>query len=72
MGNKFARQHLEQARDDDLPVRLVIARAEDTAPIDAGEDASNVRKSFGVRQDLVGRVSQFDGDEFELVFVRED
>jgi hypothetical protein len=45
-----------------------MARAEDTGPIDEGEDASKVAKTFGVREDLVGTLIEFDGDELVIDF----
>lgn len=71
-GNNLLRDHLTRAMSEDLPVRLVIARTEETDIVDAGEDASKVAKSFGVREDVVGRVVAFDGDVFEFEFKRKD
>jgi hypothetical protein len=41
---------------------------QDTAVVDAGEDASNIRKTFHVRKDLVGQIVSFDGDKYVLDF----
>jgi hypothetical protein len=71
-GNNLLREHLNKAVTDNLPIRLVIARTESTAVIDSGADASQVSKSFGVREDVVGRVLSFDGDAFEFEFTRRD
>ncbi len=67
-GKKMLLKHLHQAHDEKLPVRLVIATAEDTAIIDAREDASEVRKSFHIREDFVGQVVSFDGDAYVIDF----
>jgi hypothetical protein len=64
-GNNLLREHLERAIEENLPVRLVEV-------IDSGADASQVSKSFGVREDLIGRVVRFDGDQFEFEFTRAD
>ena len=70
-GNNLLRDHLNKALADDLPVRLVIAKTEATDIVDSGQDASQVSKTFGVRDELMGRVISFDGDNFEFEFVRE-
>lgn len=67
-GNNLLREHLVQAQEQGLVVRLVIAHATDTAPVDAGGDASVVEKTFDAREDLVGRVVEFDGDAFVIDF----
>jgi hypothetical protein len=51
-----------------LQVRLVIATAEDSDAVDAGGDASNVKETFHVREDVLGQVTSFDGDAFEIAF----
>ena len=70
-GNNLLREHLTRALADDLPVRLVIARTDATDIVDSGQDASQAAKTFGVREDLVGKVVAFDGDHFEIEFVRD-
>ena len=67
-GNNLLREHLLRAVDEGLPVRMVIARTKATTEIDAGADASSVPKTFGVREDLVGKVVSFDGDNFVIDF----
>ena len=53
-------QHLVLARDGDLPVRLVIVTpAKGPSP-----------KIIAVRPDLVGKVTEFDGDHFVVDFSR--
>lgn len=68
-GSNLLRTHLEQAVADDPPVRAVIAYTEDRALIDAGQDASKVKKSFAVKPNWIGKVTAFDGDEFRIEFV---
>jgi hypothetical protein len=52
--------HLEQAQRDELNVRLVIAHWS------AG--ANSTAEYFHVRPDVVGRVTEFDGDRFVIEF----
>lgn len=53
-------QHLLAARDGSLPVRLVIV----TAP------KGTTPRIISVRPDLVGKVTEFDGDRFVVDFSR--
>ena len=69
-GNNLLREHLNAAVDGGIDVRLVTARTDKTELVDSGEDASQVEKSFGVRDDVIGKVILFDGDEFVIEFVR--
>ncbi len=71
-GTNLIRTHLNQALTEGLPVRLVIARTKQTDVVDSGSEAQSVEKTFGVREDLVGRVVTFDGETFVVDFVRED
>ena len=70
-GNNLLREHLEKAVAGELPVRLVVARTDATDIVDSGQDASQAPKTFGVREDLIGKVVAFGGDYFEIEFVRE-
>jgi len=63
LGTSLLSEHLTLARAGDLPVRLVIAHAEEAV----GGKSS---RSFHVRPDLVGKVTEFDGDHFVVDFTR--
>ena len=69
-GNNLLRQHLNQVKADNLDIRLVLVRTIETGVIDSGDDASKVKKTFYVREDLVGTLVKFDGDEFVIDFTR--
>jgi len=69
-GNNLLRQHLEEATDKNLDIHLVLVRTDETEVVDAGGDASKVKKSFSVRQDIIGKLVEFDGDKFVIDFVR--
>jgi len=71
-GTNLIRGHLNQALAENLSVRLVIARTTETDVVDSGHAASSVSKTFGVREDLVGKVVTFDGDTFIIDFDRGD
>ena len=68
LGNNLLRTHISRAFSNSLPVRVVVATAKDTNAIDHGNDASKVKKTFHVREDLVGKVIAFDGDDFIIEF----
>ena len=69
-GSNLLRTHLEEAVAGNLDVRLVIARTSDEAAVDRGEDASKLSNTFAIRDDLVGKVAEFDGDHFIIEFRR--
>jgi len=69
-GTNLARRHLEQALRDGLQVRLVIGTSGDPKSVDAGASASDSPKTYHVREDLVGRVVEFDQDRFVIDFAR--
>ena len=54
-------QHLAQARDGALPVRMVVTT-----------QAEEKTRSFHVRPDLIGKVVKFDGDHFVVDFTRRE
>lgn len=68
LGRQLLREHLQKAVSDRLNVRLVVARTVDTRVVDQGKDASKIKKSFHVRDELVGLISSFDGDNFVIEY----
>jgi hypothetical protein len=70
-GNELLKEHLEQAIRDDMPVRLVMAQTDDKEAVASGAAVSSVKKSYSIRKDLVGHVTEFDGDHFRIEFRRE-
>ena len=71
-GNNLLREHLERAISEGLVVRLVMASATDMFTVNSGKSAAGIANSFSVREDLVGSVTNFDGDEFVIEFVASD
>jgi hypothetical protein len=69
-GKRLLGDHLSQAKAGNLPVRLVVAIADDPAAVDAGGDASKIGKTFDVRPDAIGRVVEYDGERFAIEFRR--
>jgi hypothetical protein len=68
VGNNLLKSHLVKAHSEALPVRLVIATAESPEEVESVDDASKIKKTFSVREDLVGRVTSFDGDNFVIEY----
>jgi hypothetical protein len=71
-GKKLFIEHLSKAYDEQLPVRLVIVSTKDTAIVDAGEDASKLKKTFDVKKDIVGKVISFNGDDYMIDFRKQE
>jgi hypothetical protein len=55
-------EHLTRARDEDLPVRMIVNFPERERTGKAG--------GYHVRPDLIGKVVAFDGDHFVIDFTR--
>ena len=70
LGNSLLREHLTLAIVQNLPVRLVVATTADVQAVESGHDGSKVKKTFHVREDVVGRVASFDGDHYVAEFRR--
>jgi hypothetical protein len=70
LGNSLLLEHLGRAMAENLPVRMVVATTTDIQAVESGHDGSKVRKTFHVREDLVGRVASFDGDNYVVEFRR--
>jgi hypothetical protein len=49
---------------------MVVATTTETEAVDQGHDASTVKKTFHVREDVLGRVTTFDGDNYTIEFRR--
>lgn len=67
-GNQEFRENLAKALREKSRVRLVISSTEETGHVESGRDASKVKKEFHLREDLVGEVVQYDGDNYLIRF----
>lgn len=65
-GNAHFAEHLKQALADKLPVRIVIAVASDPEGLERGDDVTAMKKTYLVRDDVIGRIELFDGDNFHI------
>lgn len=69
-GKNLLIRHLRKARDESLPIRLVVATTDQSDVVDRGEPADKIKKTFHVKAEVVGRVTLFDGDNFQIEFRR--
>ena len=70
-GNQEFRENVARAFKEKSEVRLVVATTEDEAYVESGQDASRINKYFHVREDLIGRVVEYDGDVYVFRFSKE-
>lgn len=69
-GNAEIRANIAQAFAAGSRVRLVVARTNDVALVEAGEDASKAPKEYYLEEDVVGRVTEWDSDRYAITFTR--
>lgn len=69
-GNREFRENVAKAFTTKSRVRLVIVRTDDIERVEAGEDASKVRKEFFLKEDVTGEVVELDGDRYVFRFTK--
>lgn len=67
-GWNLLRRHLEMTLAGKLEVRLVLAKTDNPAAVAKGGDASKLNNTFSIREDLIGRLTHYDGDRFTIEF----
>lgn len=67
-GNKEFRENLTKAFNINANVRLVIVRTEEKEKVESGVDASTIKKNFSIREDLIGKLIKWDGDNYTFSF----
>ncbi|MGV7245846.1 hypothetical protein [Caballeronia sp. M23-90] len=68
LGHKLFAEHLRQAFEVNIPLRAVVATADGASLVDDGKDGSTIRKKFHLWREVVGKVREFDGDNYLIVF----
>ncbi len=68
-GKHFFRRHLQQALDEGLPIRVVVATSERPGEVTAG-NAARTHNDFEPDFSLVGQVASLNSNGFELMFER--
>jgi hypothetical protein len=69
-GNKEFRENVQKAFEMNASIRLIIVRTNEVARVEAGEDAGKIPKEFEVRDNLIGRVIEWDGENYAFRFTR--
>lgn len=69
-GNNEFRENIDKAFTLSSPVRLVIVRTEEIERVEAGEDASKVKKDFFLKEEVVGKVTEWDHDRYAITFTK--
>ena len=69
-GNREFRENVAKAFEANADVRLVIVRTEEVERVEAGEDGGKIKKDFFVREDLLGKVIEWDGANYAFRFVK--
>lgn len=69
-GNNELRQAVAEAPSSGRRVRAVIAHSKQPGALASGMPGSQFKKTFSVRDDLVGAVQSIDADKFVFRFVR--
>lgn len=69
-GNTEFRANVAKAHASQANVRLVIVRTDQTARVEAGEDASKLKKDFFRKEEVVGKVVEWDGENYAFRFTK--
>ena len=67
-GNRLLAEHLRIAIAEERPIRLVMSRTDNVALIEGGGDGSKAKNTFKARPERIGKVTEFDGDNFVIFF----
>jgi hypothetical protein len=69
-GNSEFRKNVTCAFSERSKIRLVVVSTLDTKHVQAGEDASSLKKDFDAKEELVGEVAELDGENYVFRFSR--
>ena len=67
-GNKELRVRIEKAFESNQDVRVVIAKTNNEKAVEAGQDASKLKNTFSIKKDWIGKVTLWDGENYEIEF----
>ena len=68
LGNTEFITNLNIATEKDLVVRAIIAKSKNPEAVASGDPASNLGNTFHPKKDWVGKVTLWNGDDFEIEF----
>lgn len=69
-GNTEFRENVTRALETGAPLRLVVVTTDEADRVEASEDASKIRKDFSIREDLLGKVEEWDGNRYVFRFTK--
>lgn len=69
-GNTEFRENVARAFETGANVRLVIVKTDEIARVEAGEDASQIKKHFHPKEEAVGKVIEWDGENYVFRFIK--
>ena len=69
-GNKEFRANVAKAFESQANVLLVIVRTDEVERVDAGDDASKLKKDFFLKEEVVGKVIEWDGENYAFRFTK--
>ena len=67
-GNKEFRDRIKKAYSTGQTIRAVLARTNDEMAVADGKDASKLKNTFFVKEDWLGKVIVWNGDDFVIEF----
>jgi hypothetical protein len=70
-GNAEFRENVRKAHAAGNRIRLVSVKTDQIERVQAGEDASKIRKEFFLRDDLLGRVLELNEERYVIRFERQ-
>lgn len=69
-GNTEFRTNIEKAYTLGSDIRLVISQTKEIAYVEAGKDASKVKKEFFTKEEVIGKVTEWDKTNYAITFVK--
>jgi hypothetical protein len=69
-GQKEFIRNLNSANESESTVRAIIAKTNHPEVVEKGGDASKLKNSFSPKLDWIGQINDWDGDNFEIEFIR--
>lgn len=69
-GNKEFRENVAKAFESQADVCLVIVRTDEVERVEAGEDASKLKKNFFLKEKVVGKIIEWDGESYAFPFTK--
>lgn len=70
LGNRLLKTHLELAQAENRAILMVVATAKRPELVETTSDASTIDKTFHIKEDVIGRLLSFDGDNFVIEFTK--